>query len=81
MCLKDNPDIDLIILDINMPRLTGLQVLDLVKKKSPYKEIPVVVVSIEDKEENKARCLQAGAAAYFKKPFNGKDLLAVIDRL
>ena len=78
--LDENPDVDVIILDINMPHMTGLQFLGQVKAKPEYAHIPVVIVSTEGKEEDVARGLQAGAVAYLKKPFQREDLLKIIGR-
>lgn len=79
--LAENTDVDVIILDINMPHMTGLEFLGQVKADAAYAEIPVVIVSTEGKEEDVARGLQAGAVAYLKKPFQREDLLKIIGRL
>ena len=78
--LEENPDVDVIILDINMPHMTGLQFLGQVKAKPEFAPIPVIIVSTEGKEEDIARGLQAGAVAYIKKPFQREDLLKTIGR-
>ncbi len=78
--LEENPDVDAIILDINMPHMTGLQFLAQVKTKPELARIPVIIVSTEGKEEDVARGLQAGAVAYLKKPFQREDLLKIIGR-
>lgn len=78
--LEENPDADVIILDINMPHMTGLQFLGQVKSKPEFAQIPVIIVSTEGKEEDVARGLQAGAVAYLKKPFQREDLLKIIGR-
>jgi two-component system chemotaxis response regulator CheY len=79
--LAENPDVDVIILDINMPHMTGLEFLGQVKTNSALASIPVIIVSTEGKEEDVARGLQAGAVAYLKKPFQREDLLKIIGRL
>ena len=78
--LEENPDVDVIILDINMPHMTGLQFLAQVKSKPELAQIPVIIVSTEGKEEDVARGLQAGAVAYLKKPFQREDLLKIIGK-
>jgi CheY-like chemotaxis protein len=78
--LDENPDVDVIILDINMPHMTGLQFLGQVKGKPEFAQIPVIIVSTEGKEEDVARGLQAGAVAYLKKPFQREDLLKIIGK-
>ncbi len=79
--LAENPDVDVIILDINMPHMTGLEFLSQVKGKPEFAGIPVIIVSTEGKEEDVARGLKAGAIAYLKKPFQREDLLKIIGRL
>jgi len=79
--LGENPDVDVIILDINMPHMTGLEFLGQVKASAASASIPVIIVSTEGKEEDVARGLQAGAVAYLKKPFQREDLLKIIGRL
>ena len=79
--LAENSDVDVIILDINMPHMTGLEFLSQVKAKPEFAGIPVIIVSTEGKEEDVARGLKAGAIAYLKKPFQREDLLKIIGRL
>ena len=79
--LGEHADIELILLDINMPNMNGLEFLDKIKKDSALADIPVIIVSTEGKEEDTIRGLQAGAAAYIKKPFRSEEILVIIDRL
>jgi CheY-like chemotaxis protein len=74
-------EIDLILLDINMPRMSGLEFLTQVKANTSFESIPVVIISTEGKEEDTIRGLEAGATAYIKKPFGNQELLEVIQRI
>jgi two-component system chemotaxis response regulator CheY len=76
--LVEHTDVDLILLDINMPRMNGLEFLSEIKKSDAFAEIPVVVVSTEGKDEDTERALAAGAAAYIKKPFQSESILRVV---
>lgn len=76
-----DPEIDLILLDINMPQMNGFNFLREIKGSGPFQVTPVIIVSIEGKSEEKRRCLEAGAVAYFEKPINTKKLLALISDL
>ena len=58
--------IDLILLDINMPVMNGLEFLQRVQKESAYKDIPVIIISTEGKEEDTIRGLKMGARGYVK---------------
>ena len=79
--LGEHADIELILLDINMPNMNGLEFLEKIKQDSALADIPVIIVSTEGKEEDTIRGLQAGAAAYIKKPFRSEEILVIIDRL
>jgi CheY-like chemotaxis protein len=79
--LAQIPDVDLIFLDINMPKMSGLEVLDKIKANADLAAIPIVIISTEGKEHDVIRGLQAGAAAYVKKPFRNEEILALVPRL
>ena len=79
--LAEHPDTDLIFLDINMPRMNGLEFLTQVKADPTLAPIPVVIISTEGKEEDTLRGLRAGAAAYVKKPFRNESILDIVYRL
>ena len=72
-------DIDLIISDINMPRMDGLSFLQAMSREG-Y-DIPVIVISTEDKDDDIRRALELGAKAYIKKPWKQDDIREVISRL
>jgi len=79
--LEQNPDVDVVILDVNMPKMTGLEFLTRMKSSPSSNQIPVVIVSTGGKDADVARGLQSGASAYLKKPFQREDLLAAINRI
>jgi two-component system chemotaxis response regulator CheY len=77
----EHRDVDLILLDMNMPRMNGLEFLAAVKGKPETAHIPVVIVTTEGKEADTERGLKAGASAYVKKPFRNEELSTVIASL
>ena len=72
---------DLIITDINMPDINGLELIGYVKSNPTYRDIPLVIVSTEKSEEDKKRGIALGAAGYIVKPFKKEELLAVIRKV
>ena len=70
--------IDLVLLDMVMPGLDGYQVLTKFKSEVALAEIPVIMISALDQENNIARCIEAGAEDYIAKPFNPVFLRARI---
>lgn len=79
--LQEHKDVDIILLDINMPRMNGLEFLAAVKGNAETARIPVVIITTEGTEDDTQRGLEAGASAYVRKPFRNEELLGVITRL
>jgi two-component system chemotaxis response regulator CheY len=79
--LVEHKDVDLVLLDMNMPRMNGLEFLAAAKANAETAHIPVVIITTEGTEADTQRGIQAGAAAYLKKPFRNDELMAVINRL
>ena len=72
---------DLVITDVDMPRLDGIELATLIKKDPLFKSLPVMIVSYKDREEDRLRGLEAGADYYLTKGgFHDETLLqAVVD--
>jgi two-component system chemotaxis response regulator CheY len=79
--LREHPDIDLVLLDINMPNMNGLEFLAEMRSDEARADLPVIIISTEGREEDTARGMEAGATAYIKKPFHSEEILEVISRL
>ncbi|HEX6898072.1 MAG TPA: response regulator [Thermoanaerobaculia bacterium] len=79
--LREHSDIDLVLLDINMPNMNGLEFLAQLGADGSRSDLSVVIISTEGREEDTQRGLEAGASAYIKKPFQTEEILAVISRL
>ncbi len=76
---KAFPRPDLLLLDINMPRLNGFEVLERLKDDLEYNSIPVVMLTSSRSEEDIARSYRKNAASYIPKPVNYSDFVKVID--
>jgi two-component system, chemotaxis family, chemotaxis protein CheY len=70
---------DLIVSDVNMPRLNGYQFLNNIKKSGFFRSIPVIILSGIENDVEKARFIELGAVDYIVKPFSPTELLARID--
>jgi two-component system, chemotaxis family, chemotaxis protein CheY len=79
--LREHGDIDLVLLDINMPNMNGLEFLAEVRAEGLHNGLAIIIISTEGREEDTARGLEAGASAYIKKPFHSEEILDVIARL
>ncbi len=80
-CLNQHPDTELIVLDINMPIMSGLEFLKRFGQVRAFSKIPVIISSTESEKDDVDRGLDSGAAAYLVKPFNADELHSLISQL
>ena len=72
--------VDLIITDINMPDINGLELISFVRENPIYRNIPTMIVTTEDSEEDRKRGMELGAREYVIKPFTVEDLQEAVKR-
>ena len=72
----ENAEFDLVLLDLMMPDMSGLEVLKILKSDPRYRKIPVVMVTASDEVETAAECILSGADDFITKPFNATLLKA-----
>ena len=70
---KEMPD--LIILDITMPVMTGIEMLSKLKAENDLKQIPVIMLTAESGKENVMQIVKMGVKDYIVKPFKGEQLI------
>ncbi|HAI18886.1 MULTISPECIES: response regulator [Xanthomarina] len=70
--LEDNHNIDLILMDIEMPILNGIETTEIVKQKYPH--IKIIMLTVFDNDENIFKSIKAGADGYLLKEINAQDL-------
>jgi two-component system, chemotaxis family, chemotaxis protein CheY len=71
---------DLIITDINMPDINGLELINFVKKNPNYRDTPLFIVTTEGREKDRDRGLALGASEYLVKPFSPANLEGLVRR-
>lgn len=72
--------IDLIILDVVMPKKNGFQVCRDIKSNEKYKNIPIIMVTSKDQESDRFWGMKQGADEYLTKPFKPEDLLKAVKK-
>jgi two-component system chemotaxis response regulator CheY len=75
---KNIGDIGLVLLDWNMPKMNGIEVLRKIKADDRFKALPVMMVTTEVERAKVVEAISAGAANYVMKPFSHEDLIAKI---
>jgi two-component system chemotaxis response regulator CheY len=76
--LLPTQEFNLVITDVNMPDINGLELINFIKSNSRYSHIPLIIVSTERSDEDRKRGIALGAMAYITKPFKAHELQEVI---
>jgi two-component system chemotaxis response regulator CheY len=72
---------DLVVLDLNMPDLGGLEVIEFVRAQDRLRVLPILIVTSRDDDESRNRVLEAGASGFLTKPFGPQQILAQVRHL
>lgn len=78
--LAAHRELTVVFLDLNMPEMNGLELLERRRTEKLHLHVPVVLVTTEGTPEDEARGREAGAWEYLRKPFKPADLEAVVER-
>ena len=76
---QDSASIDLILLDVNMPEMSGIEVIDKIKQQTDWQDIPVIFVTALNQECDEAEGLKRGAVDYITKPISAAIVKARIE--
>ena len=72
---------ELILLDINLPDISGIDLLTLIKKEQRLKDIPVVILTGSNEDQDIQKCYDLGASSYLVKPVSNDALMLVVEKL
>lgn len=79
--LERESDIDLVLLDLMMPRLSGMDVLERVRQNEKWKDIPCIILTAAGADQHQKDAMKTGAADFLTKPFSPKKLYALVAKL
>jgi two-component system chemotaxis response regulator CheY len=72
---------DLVVLDLNMPDVGGIEVIEFVRAQDRLKTLPILIVTTRGDDASRARVLDAGASAFLAKPFAPEQILEEVRKL
>ncbi|MFT3692520.1 MAG: response regulator [Kofleriaceae bacterium] len=75
--VKKNPDIDLVLMDIMMPEMDGLQAIRALRAEPQYGKLPIIALTAKAMQDDRDRCIAAGANDYIAKPLDVDKLLSL----
>jgi two-component system chemotaxis response regulator CheY len=73
--------VDLMILDLNMPEMHGIEVLQFVRSHNSYRDLPVIVLTTRGDESSRSEAAASGATDYMTKPFQARELFEAVRNL
>ena len=76
--LLDDPDIDIVLMDIMMPEMDGMETIQEIRKVSHLKNLPIVAVTAKAMKGDREKCIEAGAWDYLSKPVDSEQMIKVL---
>jgi two-component system chemotaxis response regulator CheY len=72
---------DIVVLDLNMPDVGGIEVVEFVRSQDLLRTLPILIVTTRGDDASRARVLEAGASGFLAKPFSPEQILGEVRRL
>ena len=76
--LQSEPDVDIVLMDIMMPEMDGMETMREIRKIASLKDLPIVAVTAKAMKGDREKCIEAGAWDYLSKPVDTQQMLSVL---
>ena len=78
VALRDNPDIQIVLMDIMMPEMDGYETMRAIRKIPQFKSLPIIALTAKAMKGDREKCVEAGASDYITKPIDTEQLLSLL---
>ncbi|MNB84893.1 Sensory/regulatory protein RpfC [compost metagenome] len=76
--LVEHNDFDLVLMDMMMPEMDGYEAMRRIREMPQYQKLPIIALTAKAMKEDRAKCIEAGASDYMKKPISNDQLLSLM---
>ena len=76
--LQEQPDIDIVLMDIMMPEMDGMDTMRAIRQLPQFKTLPIIAVTAKAMKGDREKCIEAGAWDYLSKPVDTEQMLSVL---
>jgi len=76
--LKNNPDVNLVLMDIMMPVMDGFEAMRQIRQDERFKTLPIIALTAKAMKGDREKCIQAGASDYISKPASNENILSLL---
>lgn len=76
--LSENPDINIVLMDIMMPEMDGYEAMQKIREQRAYKDLPIIALTAKAMKGDREKCIEAGASDYVSKPIDTQQLVSLM---